>query len=77
MPNWQWRTFPVFFMFAAGLFIGVFVGVPSGIAAEAGNSTPQFVLFLASAMLLGLALSHVVVRWLLSRGFVKPRPRAR
>ncbi|MFN0094652.1 MAG: hypothetical protein ACKVVT_07720 [Dehalococcoidia bacterium] len=78
LPQWQWRTFPVFFMFALGLFLGVFVGVPSGIASEAGDTQlPQLVAFLVAAILLGLALSHLVVRWLLSRGFVRQRPRGK
>ncbi len=77
LPQWRWRAFPVFFMFSVGLFFGVFVGVPAGIAGEAGNNVPQYVVFLGSAILLGLALSHVVVRWLLSRGIAGPRPKRR
>ena len=72
-PSWHWRTFPVYFTFALGLFIGVFVGVPSGIANEHGNGVPALVMFLIAAILLGAGLSRFTTRWLLGRNWVRPR----
>ena len=70
-PNWQWKTFPVFFALAVGLFIGVFVGIPAGIANEHGNTIPSLVMFLVAAILLGAGLSRFTTRWMLARNWPK------
>jgi len=74
MPEWKWLTFPVFMALALGLFIGVWLGVPAGVANENGNGLAVTVLYLGTAIFLGLALSRFSVRWMQSRNWVKPRP---
>ena len=75
LPNWQWRTFPVFFAAAAGLFFGVFIGVPAGVANENGNGLVTTVIFLAVAIIFGAALSRITTRWILSRRWAKSKAR--
>ncbi len=75
LPDWNWKTFPVFFALAAGLFIGVFIGVPAGIANENGNNLITTVVFLSVAIIFGAALSRVTTRWILSRRWAKARAR--
>ena len=74
LPAWKWRTFPVFMALAIGLFAGVWIGVPAGIASENGNGIGVTILYLGTAVLLGAALSRFTVRWMQSRSWVKPRP---
>ena len=74
LPAWRWRTFPVFMALAVGLFAGVWIGVPAGIASENGNGIAVTILYLGTAVLLGAALSRFTVRWMQSRSWVKPRP---
>lgn len=74
LPSWKWRTFPVFMALAIGLFAGVWIGVPAGIASENGNGIGVTILYLGTAVLLGAALSRLTVRWMQSRSWVKPRP---
>ncbi|MCK9519417.1 MAG: hypothetical protein M0R74_10420 [Dehalococcoidia bacterium] len=77
MPEWRWRTFPVFFALAVGLFLGTWGGVAAGIVAsgEDGNSLPMNLLFIFSAVIMGLALSRFMTRWMISRQWVKPKAR--
>lgn len=79
MPEWRWRTFPVFFAFALGLFLGTWAGVAAGIASQGSDGTtlPMNLLFILSAVLLGLALSRFMTRWLISHQWVKPRARGK
>lgn len=72
LPEWKWRTFPVYFGFAIGAFIGLYFGV---IVASAGNSAFTMVVFIGFALLLGFGLSRISTRFLISRRWVKPRPR--
>lgn len=68
LPKWKWRTFPVFFAFALGLFLGSYFGVLAGdIQARNDNPALVWVLFVVSALLLGLAFSRFTTRWMLSR----------
>lgn len=71
MPNWKWKTFPVYFAFSVGGFIGLYFGV---IVQAAGNSALTYGVFVAFALLLGFGLSRLTTRFLISRNWVKPRP---
>jgi hypothetical protein len=70
-PEWHWRTFPVFFALAAGLFAGMYLGI---IAAAMGGVF-SIVVFIVIAVLMGLGLSRLSTRWLLERNWIKPRAR--
>ncbi|MGE5595669.1 MAG: hypothetical protein ACM3S1_06480 [Hyphomicrobiales bacterium] len=75
MPKWQWKTFPVFFALAFGLFVGTWVGGLSGfVAGDQGDSTPLNIAYVVSAILMGAALSRFMTRWMISRQWIKPRP---
>lgn len=74
LPEWRWRTFPVYFAFSLGAFIAAYVGVLAGIAEEkSGNETPVLVLFVSVALLLGFGMSRITTRWLLTRRFSRAR----
>ncbi len=72
MPVWQWKTFPVFFAFAVGAFVGVYAGF---IAGAVGDETASLVMFIAVAVLLGFALSRFTTRWMMAHNWVRPRKR--
>ena len=71
LPEWRWRTFPVFFALAAGMFLGLQLGV----VVSAASSTVSIVVFIAVAVVLGLALSRLTTRWLIEHRWIKPRPK--
>lgn len=72
MSAWQWRTFPVFFAFAAGGFVGLYMGIFSG------ESSGVFVFASAFwAVLLGLGFSRFTTRWIMSRRWAQKRAAAR
>jgi hypothetical protein len=74
MPNWRWKTFPVYFALTAGLMLGVYLGWIAGfVASDQGNQTPTTVTFIVAALLFGFALSRLSTRWLISRRWIKPR----
>ena len=73
LPEWNWRTMPVFIALSAGLFLGLLLG--SG--AVAGGSTVSTVIFLVVAGMLGISVSRMVMRLLMRRGIIKPQPRRR
>ena len=65
----QWRTFPVYFAFALGAFIGLELGLLSA-------NLPEFYALSISvglAIMLGLGLSRLTTRWLLQRRLIKAR----
>jgi hypothetical protein len=66
MPEWRWRTFPVYFALAAGFFIGVYAG---GITASTSgvDSDAFFIVLIIAAMLLGFGLSRLMVRLVITR----------
>lgn len=66
MPKWQWRTFPVYFAFAIGGFLGLYMGI---IAGATNNGAVTAVFFGLWAVLLGFGLSRLTSTWLLSRGW--------
>lgn len=71
MPAWKWKTFPVYFGFTLGGFIGLYCGV---LVQASENSTLTFGVFVVFALLLGFGLSRLTTRFLISRNWVKPRP---
>jgi len=73
MPRWQWRTFPVYFAFALGGFIGLYMGL----IAAAANETVQLVFFMLWAILLGFGFSRVTSRFMISRNWGPAARRAR
>lgn len=77
LPEWRWRTFPVYLAFSLALFIGVYVGLIAAEANDAGNSTVSLLLAGVPAILLGLGLSRLVIRFMMTRGIVKPRAKKR
>ena len=74
LPDWNWRTFPVFFALSIGLFLGVYLGVLVNEVNDSGNGWPMLVAFLGVAILVGLGLSRLTTRWMMSRNWVKPKP---
>lgn len=78
LPPWRWRTFPVFFALAVGVFVGVYGGVLAGyVNGRDGNGTPTLILFVVAAILVGVAFSRLMTRWMISRRWVKPRAKRR
>lgn len=75
LAEWRWRTFPVYFAFSLALFIGVYVGLLAAAANDAGNSSISLVLAGLPAIMLGLGLSRIVVRFMMTRGVIRPRPK--
>jgi hypothetical protein len=73
LPEWRWRTFPVFAAAAVAAFLGVYIG---GIAAFAGTG-PFTVVSIITALPVGLALSRLVTRFMMTRRLIKPRARSR
>ena len=67
MPQWKWRTFPVYFAFAIGGFLGMYSGI---IIAQANDAT-QAIGFAFWAIILGFGLSRFTSMWLLSRGWTR------
>lgn len=74
LPQWHWRTFPVFFAFALGSFIGLYAGV---IAQGVDNGPLRVTIFVTFAILLGVGFSRLTTRWMISKRWVKQRPRKR
>ena len=70
MPAWHWRTFPVYFAFAIGGFLGLYMGL---IAGATSNSTITIVSFAFWAILLGFGFSRFTSRWMMSRGWARQR----
>ena len=55
--GWEWRTFPVFFAFATGLFVmGLVMGTIVGV-----------ILFYLALMGMAFGLAHIFTRWLAVR----------
>jgi hypothetical protein len=65
-PAWEWRTFPVYFAFAAGGFIGLYMGLIAGLA---GDTPFTYVAFTFWAILLGFGFSRITSRWMMNRGW--------
>jgi hypothetical protein len=65
LPQWRWRTFPVFFAFVAGLLIASIVNPPS--------SGLGYVLQFAALGGFGYALAHLFVTNVIMAGRLKRR----
>lgn len=74
LPEWRWMTVPVFFMFSLGGFVGLEIGI---IAGSVGNSRVISAVSILFALMFGLAFSRVTTRFLISRRWIKPKPRKR
>ncbi len=68
LPQWKWRTFPVFFAFVAGVLIASLVNPPSGNAGYA--------LQLAALAGFGYGLAHLFVTNVVIAGRLKRRREA-
>ncbi len=67
MPDWKWKTFPVFFAFAIGGFVGMYTGV----VASVDDSRYFTIVAIFWAVLLGFGFSRFSTRWILSRQWAK------
>ena len=56
--GWQWRTFPVFFAFATGLFVASFLAPIFPVNAA---------VFYLSLVGVAFGLAHILTRWLAAR----------
>lgn len=66
MTPWKWRTFPVFFAFALGGFVGLYMGIFSA-------ESPGFFVFASAfwAVILGLGFSRITTRWIASKSLAR------
>jgi peptidoglycan/LPS O-acetylase OafA/YrhL len=70
LPEWQWRTFPVFFAFVTGMLLAFFV--------NEGTVNPlAFLLLLAALLGFGYCLAHILVTNFVVAGRVRRRRAAR
>ncbi len=74
MPKWDWRTFPVYFAFSLGGFIGLYMGLVAG---ATSNSIVSLVAFTVWAILLGFGFSRITSRWMISHNWGKRRMKKR
>ena len=72
LPEWRWRTMPVFIALSAGLFVGLYLGI-----VIPGTGIVATVVFLAVAGMLGISVSRYVMRLLMQRGIIKPQAKRR
>lgn len=70
LAEWKWSTFPVFFAFSLGGFLGLYLGI---LTESTSNGWFRIIVFSGFAMLLGWGLSRILVRWLVHRRILKPR----
>ena len=69
LPEWKWRTFPVYFAFSLGAFVGLYLGL----IAAAGPAWLGTAVFITVAILLGLGLSRLTTRWLVTKELMRRR----
>ena len=72
-PIWKWRTFPVYFAFALGAFIGLYAGILGSALQDEGEGWFLTATFIGVAIMLGLGFSRLSTRWLMDRNWIKPR----
>lgn len=65
--GWKWRTFPVYFAFALGAFIGLYLGLIASALDREGEQWLSTGIFIAIAIMLGLGLSRLTTKWLVTR----------
>ncbi len=73
MPDWKWKTFPVYFAFAVGGFLGMYTGVLG--SANDGDYFTFIAIFWA--VLLGFGFSRFSTRWIVSRQWNRRQARNR
>lgn len=74
IPQYKWRTFPVYFAFWLGALIFLELGI---IAGATGDSTFTTVISVIVAMFLGFGVARLAVVFMMSRQWIKPRPKAK
>jgi hypothetical protein len=72
-PVWRWRTFPVYFAFSLGIFIGLYVGLLGSWMQDEREGWFLTAAFIGVAIMLGLGFSRLSTRWLMDRNWIKPR----
>lgn len=72
LPEWKWRTFPVFFAFALGGFLGLYMGLWASL-----NDAVFLAASVIWAVLLGAGFSRLSTRWILSRRWNRAQQRRR
>jgi len=73
LPNWKWRTFPVYFALALGGFIGAYAGYLTGyVHGNSGNALPSTIMFGVVAVFLGFGVARIGVRGLMGWGIIRP-----
>ncbi|GIW17549.1 MAG: hypothetical protein KatS3mg064_0706 [Tepidiforma sp.] len=70
LPEWKWRTFPVYFAFALGGFLGLYMGLLASV-----NSGAFLFASVVWAVLLGAGFSRLSTRWILSRRWTRAQQR--
>ncbi|MEX0782339.1 MAG: hypothetical protein WD557_06785 [Dehalococcoidia bacterium] len=73
LPEWKWKTFPVYFAFWLGALIFFQLGL---IAAEVGGGFYTLV-GAGVALFLGFGVARFVVNWMMRHDWVKPRAKRR
>jgi hypothetical protein len=74
LPEWKWKTFPVYFAFWLAALIFLELGI---IAGASGNSTFTTVVSGVVALFLGFGVARLAVNWMMRHQWVKPRPKRR
>lgn len=77
LAEWKWATFPVYFAFSGGLFIGVYSGAIGIWAERQGNNNVFLVVSVTASLLLGFALSRLVLRFVIGRRWIRPKAKKR
>ena len=74
LPEWKWKTFPVYFAFWAAALIFLELGI---IAGDTGQSTFTTVVTVVVALFLGFGVARLTTTWLRQHDWVKARPKGR
>jgi hypothetical protein len=72
VPEFKWKTFPVYFAFWLGALIFLELGI---IAGATGNSAFTTVISAVVALFLGFGVARLAVNWMMRHNWVKPRPK--
>lgn len=76
LPQWHWRTFPVFFAFSLAAFLGVYIGSFTGYSwGRNGNLVPTQIALAVTAVLLGFGVARLAVVGLMRIGIIRPQPK--
>jgi hypothetical protein len=69
VPQYKWKTFPVYFAFWLGALIFLWLGI---IAGATGNTTFSTVVQVVVALFLGFGMARLVTTWMREHNWVKP-----